>query len=238
MSNGGTDHHNGEVYNYRELRTELEARGYRFRRTPIRKSLHAHEAAGQRASSASTASSRWRFGTVSGAALFLARDTVLRRCTTRSPTAPFSSRRRRRRFLRMEVFSRHRSPRRSLKRCFQARCSPGARCSMASRRWSRGHELIVGCNGVRKETYWDILLHEILAHTERALGPDDPALEDALRIRLPDEVPWGLMLSGGTDSSTLVHSAHGMACDPPQTFLPSTSRTRGRGRTRTSTLHV
>src|SRR5262249_26224228 len=45
-----------------------------------------------------------------------------------------------------------------------------------------------------------------------------PLLEDALRVRLAEEVPWGLLLSGGTDSGTLVHLASRMCAEPPQTF--------------------
>jgi asparagine synthase (glutamine-hydrolysing) len=81
--------------------------------------------------------------------------------------------------------------------------------------------MTVSSTGVNCRRYWDMPLedHDASRHDE-AYYRDQilPLLEDALRIRLIGEVPWGLMLSGGTDSSTLAMMAARMSPEPVQTF--------------------
>jgi asparagine synthase (glutamine-hydrolysing) len=84
-----------------------------------------------------------------------------------------------------------------------------------------GHILTVTRTGIREREYWDVPL----ATAEGANGSEDfyrerllPLLEDAIRMRLVGEVPWGVMLSGGTDSTTLGLLASGMVDEPLQTF--------------------
>ncbi len=82
--------------------------------------------------------------------------------------------------------------------------------------WAR-----VSAAGVSVRQYWDVPLvhgpdehHDESDYAERIL----PLLDDALRMRLSPEVPWGVMLSGGTDSSTLATLATRAAEAPVKTF--------------------
>ncbi len=84
-----------------------------------------------------------------------------------------------------------------------------------------GHTVTVTRSGIREREYWDVPL----VTPEGANGSEDfyrerllPLLDDALRMRLVGEVPWGVMLSGGTDSSTLGLLASGMVDEPIKTF--------------------
>ena len=84
-----------------------------------------------------------------------------------------------------------------------------------------GHCMTVSSRGVNCRRYWDMPLEDRdAAQHDEAYYRDQilPLLEDALRIRLIGEVPWGLMLSGGTDSSTLAMMAARMSPEPVQTF--------------------
>jgi asparagine synthase (glutamine-hydrolysing) len=71
------------------------------------------------------------------------------------------------------------------------------------------------------QCYWDVPLshgpgerYDESGYAERML----PLLDEALRMRLSPEVPWGVMLSGGTDSSTLATLAAAAASAPVRTF--------------------
>jgi asparagine synthase (glutamine-hydrolysing) len=84
-----------------------------------------------------------------------------------------------------------------------------------------GCSMTVTANGTTCRRYWDMPLeeddpgeHGEAHYRDRIL----PLLEDAMRIRLIGEVPWGVMLSGGTDSSTLATLAVRLSSQPVQTF--------------------
>jgi asparagine synthase (glutamine-hydrolysing) len=213
--------YNGEVYNYRELRTDLEARGYRFRtHSDTEVVLHAYDAYGEACVERFNGQFAFAIWDEPAGELFLARDhlgiTPLH-YTLADGLFLFAS----------EAKALFAHPR------VQARIDPEAIAEallcgtlFAGRTMFQdvqalepGTRLTVGRNGVRKAAYWDIPVREEPPRSEAEYAEQLlPLLEDALRIRLPDEVPWGLMLSGGTDSSTLVHMARGMSASPPQTF--------------------
>ena len=84
-----------------------------------------------------------------------------------------------------------------------------------------GQTLVADATGVRTHRYWDVPVSPLAgAPADEATLRDEllPLLDDALAMRIPDEVPWGVMLSGGTDSSTLSTLAAERLAEPVRTF--------------------
>jgi asparagine synthase (glutamine-hydrolysing) len=216
--------YNGEIYNHKALRVDLEARGYTFRTaSDTEVVLRCYEAFGT--ACVERFQGQFAFAIWDGPSrkLFLARDHL--------GIAPLHYTRTKDSF----VFA---SEAKALMVHPQvaADIDPEAvaeilLCStlFAGRTMFRdihqlppGHRLVVTQESIREETYWDIPL---TPNAEESNFTEDdyaerllPMLEDALRSRLADEVPWGLMLSGGTDSSTLLAIAGQFGPDPVTTF--------------------
>jgi asparagine synthase (glutamine-hydrolysing) len=213
--------YNGEVYNYRELRSDLEARGYRFRtHSDTEVVLQAYDAWGEACVERFNGQFAFAVWDEREGELFLARDHL--------GIAPlhyavadglflFASE--------AKALFAHpglepRIDAEAIAEAFLCGTLFAGRTMFHDvQALEPGTRLTVDRDGVRKAVYWDIPLREDPPRSEAEYADQVlPLLEDALRIRLPDEVPWGLMLSGGTDSSTLVHMASGMSASPPQTF--------------------
>lgn len=82
-----------------------------------------------------------------------------------------------------------------------------------------GHRLVADSRGARTEAYWDIPAEE-----ETARSADDLALEvlehlrESVRLRLISDVPLGVFLSGGTDSTAVVALMAELGARPLRTF--------------------
>ncbi len=196
--------HNGEIYNYRELRRELEARGHSLPHArPTPRSCSARTRSG-----ATTASSRfngmWAFALWDGrqaAALLLARP--LRREAVLLLVG--------RRALRVRERAEGvpRDPRCALEpnlRAVRDYLEQGyvdhtdETFFAGIRKLPPAHSLVVDDGGLRIERYWSL---------EPRDAPADPAeavrelFLDAVRLRLRSDVPVGTCLSGGIDSSAI-----------------------------------
>ena len=219
--------YNGEVYNFRELRQELEALGHRFyTRTDTEVLLHAYEQYGEIASSALTACSRWRFSTgppanfswpvtISASSRFITTMMETRPATApatwvATAPAPVPS------FcLGDQGAAGMARPRTRPRRRDRLRV-PAVRLARASpetffrgiRKLPTAHYMVVDESGVRTERYWDIENPDrpvtsaaLLPRQAREFGD---LLEDSVRRRLISDVPVGSCLSGGLDSSAIV----------------------------------
>jgi asparagine synthase (glutamine-hydrolysing) len=196
--------HNGEVYNYRELRRELEARGHRFRSaTDTEVVLAAYREWGE--ACVERFNGMWAFALWDGdrQRLFCSRD--------RFGVKPFYYRFERGRFVFASELKAFRADR-------ETRLAPNRKAVRdyleqgyvdhtddtffaGIVRLPPAHCLTVDQRGVRVRRYW-------------ALEPRDPPAGDAaetvrelfldsVRLRLRSDVPIGTCLSGGIDSSSI-----------------------------------
>ena len=196
--------HNGEIYNYRELRVELEAKGHRFRSaTDTEVILAAYAEWGERC--VERFNGMWAFALWDAGArrLFCSRD--------RFGVKPFYYRFDGRRL----VFA-------SEPRAFRADPEVGLEANpVAVREYleqgyldhtagtffagieklAPAHSLVLDDNGLRLSRYWS------LEPKEAPAGDAAEAVRelflDSLRLRLRSDVPIGTCLSGGLDSSAI-----------------------------------
>jgi asparagine synthase (glutamine-hydrolysing) len=88
---------------------------------------------------------------------------------------------------------------------------------------SPGEQLVVDANGLRRRRYWDWSFPEspgdYIGGTDEELATElHDLLVDATRLRLRADVPVGAYLSGGLDSSVLVSLIHHHGGVPLRTF--------------------
>jgi asparagine synthase (glutamine-hydrolysing) len=195
--------HNGEIFNYIELRRELEAHGHRFRsRTDTEVVLAAYEQWGERC--VERFNGMWAFALWDGRrrTLFCSRD--------RFGIKPFAYRWDGRRL----VFA---SEPRALLADPLLRAEPNLRAVRdfieqgytdhrdetffaGVSQLPAGHNLILDQDGLRTERWWELVPGE---------PPADPVAAfrelfvDSVRLRLRSDVPLGTALSGGLDSSAV-----------------------------------
>src|SRR5437870_8187819 len=196
--------HNGEIYNYRELRRELETLGHRFRSaTDTEVILCGYEQWGDRC--VERFNGMWAFALWDGLErrLFCSRD--------RFGVKPFYYRFDRGRF----VFA---SEPRAFRGDPETRLEPNPRAVRdyldqaylddtdetffaGIRKLPPAHSLVVDESGLRLTRYWTLEEHE------RPAGEAAEALRelfvDSIRLRLRSDVPAGTALSGGLDSSAI-----------------------------------
>lgn len=193
--------HNGEVYNYRELRRELDAFGHRFRsQTDTEVILRAYEQWGERCVE--------RFNGMWAFALWDGRERLLFCSRDRFGVKPF-----------YYSWDGSRLAFASELKAFRAAGPlephlPAVRDYLEQgyadhtdetffagiRKLPPAHSLVVDGSGLRLRRYWSLEPRE---------APADPAAAvrdlflDAVRLRLRSDVPVGTCLSGGIDSSAI-----------------------------------
>ncbi len=81
-----------------------------------------------------------------------------------------------------------------------------------------GHFLTLSGRGLEVKPYWDIRFSEDWRSPEEAVEALRALLRDTVRQHLISDVPLGVFLSGGLDSSTLVALMRDLGVDPLRTF--------------------
>jgi asparagine synthase (glutamine-hydrolysing) len=82
-----------------------------------------------------------------------------------------------------------------------------------------GHTMTVSQRGISIQQYWDIPLEPSRTINEKeALEQLSPLLDDTVRMHLMSDVPLGVFLSGGIDSSTVVAVMSRLGVRKIQTF--------------------
>jgi asparagine synthase (glutamine-hydrolysing) len=212
---------NGEIYNYRDLRPDLLSRGHRFRTSSDTETiLHLYEQYDLGFLDYLRGMFAFAIWDSRKRRLLLARDRLgvkpLFYCADSGQLA-FASE------LRSLCELLRRRPDvdpQSIYDFFGFRYIPAPRTFYRGvEKLLPGHYLIADSAGVRTHAYWDIPKEE-----ETAKRPFDSAAEvievlrESVRLRLIADVPLGVFLSGGTDSSAVVAFMSELGARPLRTF--------------------
>lgn len=195
---------NGEIYNYLELRDELEERGHRFRtRSDTEVILEAHAAWGDACVERLNGMFAFAIWDRRRRQLFLARDRVgIKPLYLAELPGGFAFASELKAFYRIPSFSpRLHFP--ALDEFFTLGYTTTPHTLLEGvRKLPEGHTLRASPEGVRLRPYWDLPLEGDPPKTfdDGVEGLLD-LLRDAIRLRLRADVPLGVFLSGGVDSS-------------------------------------
>jgi asparagine synthase (glutamine-hydrolysing) len=83
---------------------------------------------------------------------------------------------------------------------------------------SPGHFLVFSGNTIEQKAYWELNLPDTSLTQEEAVNEMRRLLQETVRSHLISDVPLGVFLSGGLDSSTLVALMRQSGVDPLRTF--------------------
>ncbi|MBV9925938.1 MAG: asparagine synthase (glutamine-hydrolyzing) [Acidobacteria bacterium] len=214
---------NGEIYNYRDLRPELEARGHRFRTDSDTETIvHAYEEYG--ADCVGHLRGMFAFAVWDGRRreLLVARDRAGKKplyyTLTPAGTLVFGSE--------LKSLLEHPSVTREVdEEALDAYLSFGYVPDPLSifrgvRKLLPGHHLRFSNGRLRVEQYWDFGFEHAAEERpeEECLAELRELLAEAVRVRLVSDVPLGAFLSGGVDSSAVVGLMARATQSPVKTF--------------------
>lgn len=198
---------NGEIYNYPELRVELESRGHRFyTNTDTEAIVHAYEEYGAQVPKHLRGMFAFALWDVPRQQLLLARDRVGKKPLLYSlvgGTLIFASEFQA--LLAHPGVSREVNPE-ALFDYLSFMCVPAPQSAFRHiRKLEPGHTLIWKDGEVKTERYWSLDFRNKTELDEKEAGERViELLRDAVRVRLMSDVPLGAFLSGGIDSSAVV----------------------------------
>jgi asparagine synthase (glutamine-hydrolysing) len=85
----------------------------------------------------------------------------------------------------------------------------------------QGHYIIVKDTGYRESKYWDLPEvdeHHLITDAKQVYSKFEELLYDSIKIRMRSDVPFGAFLSGGLDSASIVALMSEIQNEPVQTF--------------------
>ncbi len=214
---------NGEIYNYRELRKDLEVRGHVFRTNSDTETIiSAYQEYGRDCVRHLRGMFAFAIWDDADQSLFIARDRVGKKplfyALTPSGEFIFGSE--------LKVLLTHGGISREIDRgALDAYLTfgyvPEELCIFASvKKLEPGHFLTFRNSEIKTEKYWDLdFSAEPITDSEEKVAEDLlERLRDAVRVRLVSEVPLGAFLSGGVDSSAVVGLMSQLMGSPVKTF--------------------
>jgi asparagine synthase (glutamine-hydrolysing) len=212
---------NGEIYNYRQLRAELQGRGHSFRtNTDTEVIVHLYEELGERCVERLRGMFAFAIWDSIARKLVLARDRLGQKPLFYSQDGD--------RFLfgseAKAILAVSRQPREldheSLHHYFSLRfIPPPATMFRHVRKLPPAHLLILERGAVRVSRYWSLSFRDKLnLSQEQAEERLREELSDAVGTHLVSDVPVGALLSGGMDSSVVVALAAQQLSEPLATF--------------------
>lgn len=214
---------NGEIYNYRQLKSDLESRGYRFRTNSDTETIiHAYDAFGPGCVDKLQGMFAFAIWDTVEKRLFMARDRVGKKplfyTVTSGGEFVFGSE--------LKVLAAHGGVSReidhgALDSYLTFGYVPEELCIFKGVcKLEPGHFLTYQNGVVRTERYWDFdFSAEPINKSENEIaGELLDRLREAVRARLISEVPLGAFLSGGVDSSAVVGLMSQIMDQPVKTF--------------------
>jgi asparagine synthase (glutamine-hydrolysing) len=213
--------YNGEVYNFRQLRAELEARGHRFRtRSDTEVIVHAYEAFGVDCVRRLRGMFAFALWDAARERLVLARDRLGIKplyYQQRGDRIAFASELKA--LLQLPDMGRQLEPQ-ALDLYLTYGYIPSPHTAFCGvRKLPPGHRLVLERSGLRLERYWDFVPAERASRSLREYVVElQGRLREAVRSHLVSDVPVGAFLSGGLDSSTVVALMSLEGAHPVRTF--------------------
>lgn len=214
---------NGEIYNYRELKKELEQRGFKFKTNSDTETiLHAFDAFGPDCLKKLRGMFAFAIWDIVEQSLFIARDRVGKKplfyTITDAGEFVYGSE--------IKVLLEHGGIKRSidngaLDSYLTFGYVPENLCIFQGvKKLEPGHFLTFKDGEVRTERYWDFdFSQDKLTGTEDEIAAELlEKLRESVRVRLISEVPLGAFLSGGVDSSAIVGLMSQVLDQPVKTF--------------------
>lgn len=213
---------NGEIFNFRELRTELEKKGHRFRsRSDSEVIIHLYEEKGF--DCVSFLRGMFAFAIWDGRKkiLFLARDRIGKKplVYARTNTGFIFASEIKALLLHPDISREINLDAVDLFLSYQAVPSPYS-IFQQIHKLPPAHCLVWEAGEVRTFRYWQIdFSRKIILKNEREYEELLwEKLKEAVNIRLVSDVPLGCFLSGGIDSSTVTGLMSSLSCRPVKTF--------------------
>ena len=211
---------NGEIYNYREVRQQLEARGHRFKtQSDTEVIVHAYEEYG--------VDCIQHFNGMFSIAIWerlTRRLTLIRDRIGIKPLFYWSDGKHLVFASELKALVAHTHvPRQvdlnSLDNFLSLEYIPGPRTIFTGiQKLPPGHLLVFDETGFKLQQYWEFPHNPVEAGEEACAEALASLIEDAVRLRLVSDVPLGAFLSGGIDSSSIVANMSRMVSNPVQTF--------------------
>jgi len=214
--------YNGEIYNFLELRPELERRGHRFStHTDTEVIVHLYEEYGAECVQNLRGMFAFALYDERVGRLLLVRDRVGKKplhYALQNDTLLFASEMKAILAVRPELAKVHQPA--LLQYMYFGYIPDPATAFEPIQKLPPGHLLEFEKGNVRVRQYWDLPKYGTYdpASEEEVLEELERRLAESVRIRLIADVPLGAMLSGGTDSSTVVALMARATSQPVKTF--------------------
>ena len=220
---------NGEIYNHVELRSVLEARGHTFRSySDTEVILHAYEEYGLSFPTHLTGMFAFALWDMKQRKLVLTRDRVGIKplyYTVHNGQLLFASEIK-------ALLTERDVPRRidydALQAYLRVRYVPAPKTMFRGiYKLLPGHQMVIQQGQIRTEPYWDLIFSDEPLSERECLDDLEKLFTEVCQQHLMSDVPFGVFLSGGLDSSAVVATMRKLLKTDPMTFTVGYSGSEG-----------
>ncbi len=212
---------NGEIYNFLELRKELEEKGHKFRtKSDTETIIHLYEEEGEKGFEKLRGMFAFGIWDKNKNKLILARDRIGKKPLYYTLPAPttivFASEIKG--ILEFEGIKRELDFN-ALDLYLSLEYIPSPLSIFKNiKKLMPGHYLIFDENGVKEKKYWELEKIAFPSNLEEIKETLRALIKESVKLRLISDVPLGAFLSGGIDSSSIVAMMHELGTNPLMTF--------------------